>query len=205
MLIYFTNQVDPSHVSGQVHFDGQQYAPVEFASEGFAWGGEGTIPRPTIKVSNAVTFMSSALALFGDLLGAELTRTRTFVSYLDGWPDEDGQAWLSRDVFLVEQKTRESPIEIEWRLRAKLDRNWVKLPERRILRDTCTHRYREWTGSAFDYTKATCPYTGGDSFDYLNDTATDPNDICSKNLQGCKVRFPAAPLPTLAFPGIGSI
>jgi hypothetical protein len=40
-----------------------------------------------------------------------------------------------------------------------MDFQGQKLPKRVCLRDNCTHIYRYWNGSAFDYTWATCPYT----------------------------------------------
>jgi lambda family phage minor tail protein L len=79
----------------------------------------------------------------------------------------------------------------------------MQLPRRQVLRDTCLHTYRVWNGTAFDYSRATCPYTGSATF-AADDTVSDnAHDRCSRLVSGCKERFgETAVLPTRAFPGV---
>ena len=79
------------------------------------------------------------------------------------------------------------------------------LPARLVLRDHCQHSYRRWdaTENEFDYSKATCPYTGTDKFTAAGEqTQTASRDQCSRRLMtGCRKRF-AGELPFLGFPGV---
>ena len=77
---------------------------------------------------------------------------------------------------------------------------------RQILRDVCGHTYRVWTGSGFDYSKATCPYSGGSLYDTLNRPTDYPHDQCSRDFTGCTLRFGRwSGLPAWFFPGVGKV
>jgi lambda family phage minor tail protein L len=96
----------------------------------------------------------------GDLLGATLTRLRTFRRFLDGEPDADPTAHFEPDIWRLERKTRQDAVLVEWELASVLEQEGRRLPGRQMLRDLCSHSYRRWTGSRFDYAAASCPYTG---------------------------------------------
>lgn len=55
--------------------------PVE--ATGFEFNGKGQLPRPTLRVSNAEGTLTAFISLYRDLVGAKLTRKRTFTKYLD--------------------------------------------------------------------------------------------------------------------------
>jgi lambda family phage minor tail protein L len=97
---------------------------------------------------------------------------------------------------------------IEWQLSSAIDQQGVTLPGRQVLRDTCTHTYRSFNTvtQTFDYSNATCPYTGALSFGLDDAPSGASGDICSKQLSGCKKRFGNnGNLPTRAFPGVGRV
>lgn len=189
-------------------FRGQSYpfAPVEIS--GFEISAQGSLPTPSVSVGIVGTVFQGLVIQYDDLLGATLTRERTFARFLDNGSTPDSNAVLAPDIYRIEQKTAHVPGEtITWQLSAVLDQQGVQIPRRRFLRSTCLHTYRVWNGSAFVYTSATCPYAGTSYFRADGTaTATAAQDVCGKRLSDCKARFgAAATLPTRAFPGIALV
>lgn len=186
-----------------VGWQGETYTPFDVDAEGFDWTGKGTLPRPKLRIGNASLAISAAVIAFGDLLGAIVTRTRTLRKYLDGQPSADPTQHWPLDIYEIQQKTAHTKFFIEWQLASIMDAQGRKFPRRQILRDACTHIYRRWTGTAWDYTAATCPYTGTAYWNELNQPCSQSADKCSKHISGCRLRFrwPDA-LPTTAFPGV---
>jgi lambda family phage minor tail protein L len=108
-------------------------------------------------------------------------------------------------IFFVNQKTSHTPEYLEFELASSLDVEGVKLPRRQMIRDFCPWVYRYFTGGSFDYTQATCPYTGTKYFTETDIETSDPAfDQCSYTLTGCRSRFgESAELPFGGFPGAG--
>lgn len=184
--------------------DGDRYYPVPLEVEGFDRGGGGAAPQPVLRVGDVLGQLGPWVWAGQDLVGAEVTRTVVLRQHLDDGADPDPTAYLLLDVYRIEQKISQTPASIEFLLIARYDQGRKQLPGRQVIRDTCQHRYRVWDGAAWDYDAATCPYVGADTFDVFDEvTATESEDLCSKKLTGCRLRFPAAPLPTTAFPGVG--
>lgn len=193
--------------SGPIVFGGITYAPVDIEAEGFEWNGVGTLPAPRIRVSNADRIVGSIAIEYGDLLGASLLRIRTFRKFLDGQPDADPNAHFPLDLYRIERKVSQNKLFVEWELSAAMDQEGRMLPGRQVLRDACTHRYRRWTGGAWDYTRATCPYAGTGLFTATGDPAPSAaQDMCGKRLEDCKKRFGSdGVLPTRSFPGVARL
>lgn len=191
--------------TGIIRFAGVDYYPVDLEATGFEWDGKGALPQPKIKVSNAAHFMGAATITLKDLVGATLTRTRTYAQFLDGQPGADPTAIHPTDVYRVNRKANYNKIFIEWELASVLDQEGRKLPGRQIIKHNCTHIYRFWNGTTFDYTKATCPYTGTPNFDISdNPISGGANDVCGKLLSSCRARFGlTSELPFRGFPGSG--
>lgn len=194
--------------SGPVVWNGNTYQPIDVEASGFEWSGQGQLPRPKLSVTNVNTVFAALVQDFGDLVGARVTRRRTFRQFLDGEPGADVGAHFSPDIFLVERKVLQSPAIIEWELSAALDQEGRMLPRRQVIRDTCTHTYRRWntlTGS-FDYSAATCPFGEALYFDRLGQATTAANDRCGKRLSDCKLRFGIYGfLYHRGFPGAGKV
>lgn len=189
-----------------VIWGGQEYAPLPMEASGFEMTTKGAIPQPQITVSNLFGAGNTLLAEFNGLLGAHLTRILTLERFLDDGATPDPNAMITRDVFVVAQKTSHTAVAIAFKLAAQMDQEGVQLPRRLVLRDVCSHVYRAWNpASGFDYSKASCPYTGGAFFD-VNDNATSPDhDQCSRTMTGCMLRFGGQPLPARFFPGVGRL
>jgi lambda family phage minor tail protein L len=185
---------------------GVTYTPIPMEAQGFEYRGTGALPQPTVIISNLYGAMNVLFANYGELLGVPITRIRILARWLDDGATPDPTAELGRDTFVIAQKTSHTAMAVTFKLAWRMDQEGTVLPRRLVLRDICTHIYRRWTGSAFDYALATCPYTGAAMFDTANAPTSDGSqDQCSRRLSGCKLRFPGQALPTRAFPAVGRI
>jgi lambda family phage minor tail protein L len=204
-----------------VVFNGNTYTPIAIMAEGFEVSGKGRLPNPKLVMSNTDLLVTTILTSLGDILGAKVTRFLTFDRYLDDGEEPDGEATFLPQIYVVERKVKQTRLAVEFELSAAMDQAGRLLPKRQILRDACTHIYRRWDGSAFDYDNATCPWSGSDEspggtetpYFTREDVATDfPElDDCGKRLNSCKVRHnhtslaAPLPLPTRAFPAVARI
>jgi phage-related protein len=71
-------------------WQGNTYSRFPIEVEGFQKTGKGSLPRPMIRVANVTNMVSALILELDDLVGAKLTRHRTFAKYLDrenynGW------------------------------------------------------------------------------------------------------------------------
>jgi lambda family phage minor tail protein L len=176
-------------------------------ASGFAMTTRGAIPQPTIVISNLFGAGNLLLAEYQGLIGATLIRILTLRRFLDDGSTPDVNAWITRDEFVVAQKTSHNALAIVFKLASRMDLEGVQLPRRQILRDVCSHAYRFWNPiiGDFDYSLATCPYTGGGCFGVDNAPTDQMHDVCQRTLQACKLRFGEATLPARFFPGVGKV
>lgn len=212
-VFYFTQNT----VSGisSVQHNGITYTPLDCEIDGMEFSGEGALPRPKIRISNVSKTLASEVINYNDLIGAKLTRRRTFMKYLDGQPEADSTAIFMDDIYVVERKTVHNKYIIEWELAAYMDFEGTKIPKRQIIKDVCTRIYRYWdaTTSGFVYSdyEWRCPYTttgSGSYFDEEGQSCAASDDKCGKKLSDCRLRFGkdgvnnTEPLPTFAFPSV---
>ena len=195
-----------SRESAEIQFGGNTYTPIDIEATGFLWDGKGAFPRPKLKVSNVAGLVSAAIISQNDLIGSRLIRTRTFEQFLDDGSNPDPTAMFPQDIYVVEQKTNQNKVFVEWQLSSALDQTGRQLPGRQCLRDRCTHTYRIWNSvaGAFDYANASCPYVGSVYYDENGVSVTGAvADTCGRRLTDCRLRFGQnGVLPTRAFPGI---
>ena len=87
-----------------------------------------------------MTISNTALQLVGpiialrDLVGAKITRYRTFERFLTTGSSPDSTALLPKDVFYINKKVVQNPLNIQWELSSTLDKTGLKLPKRLFLR-----------------------------------------------------------------------
>jgi lambda family phage minor tail protein L len=188
-IFSFTKASRPGGPS--IFFDGVEYLPIDINASGFGYDGGGAFPSPKLQVSNVAGLLTNIIITLRDLIGAKLTRIRTFEQYLDDGATPDPTQIFPLDIFTVEQKTAHNKVYIEWRLSSIIEQTDRLLPGRVILRDNCPFNYRQWdaVGGAFDYTNVICPYAGTNYFTENNVPTTAANDKCGKTLKSCSLRF----------------
>lgn len=192
-------------VDGQpIRFGGKQYLPFPIQAEGFAWNGQGTLPRPTLMMAALDLAFISLVMSADDLVGAPVRRLRTYRKHLDDGSDPDPEALFPVDHYVIERKASQNRKEIQFELSVQMDQEGRMLPARQVLRDSCTHRYRWWDGSQYRYEGVTCPYAGSGQWGESGASADNGGDRCGKRLSDCKLRFGQfGELPFYGFPGVG--
>lgn len=187
------------------------YIAVDFEAEGFELNGRGEAPTPKVTFSVTNQMITGLINEFNDLVGAKITRTKTFKKYLDNETTANPNAHFPLDIYRIERKVRENKFAVEFELSSILDQQGRLLPARTINANYCPWVYRRANGLTtgndlldFDYHSADnkCPYTGGTYLDVDDNPTTKANDRCGKRVSSCKARFGKdAELPYGGFPG----
>lgn len=198
-------------LSEPVVWAGLSYIPFPIQASGFDKSTKGTLPRPSLQASNVSSILTALNIDLDDMVGAKVTRRRTFARYIDAVnfaggvnPTADPNQQLPVDVFFVERKVRENNQMVEWELASTMDLEGVQLPARAMIASYCSWQYRIYRAGTFDYSDVDeCSYTGSSYFTIDGVVTANPAlDVCSKTLKACKKRFgDAAPLPFGGFPG----
>lgn len=172
-----------------ITWQGQQYTPLPVEADGFEWNGQGSLPRPTLRVSNIFGTITALIStLPSGLEGAKVTRIRTLGRFLDAVnfpggvnPLADPTAEWPREIYYIDRKSAENREVVEFELRSAFDLTGIRAPKRQ-----CVSRC-QW-----EYKGTECGYGGS-------------LPTCTKTLDDCKSHFGAtAELPFGGFPGIGS-
>ncbi len=190
-----------ANVSGNIVFASQTYTRQPIEATGFAYSSTGTLPRPTLTISNATGVMTTLLLLVNetttgnDLGGAEVRRIRTLKKYLDGESGADPNARFPTELWAVDRKSAENRSVVSFELASKLDLPNTRVPQRQLIGNICQWAYRS----------SECSYTGS-SYWKADDTVASSlaQDVCGKRLSSCKLRFGAnGNLPFGSFPAAG--
>lgn len=213
--------------NGEVVWRGNPYLRMPVEADGFEYTGQGTLPRPKIRISNILGSITTILLTLPDgLEGAEVTRIRTLKRYLDAENFPSGGDFLleNGDFLLLEDNGHlqlepfnptadgdaEFPREIYYIDRKSVEtRDVVEFDLAAVFdlagvrgpKRQCIANVCQWV-----YRSAECSYTGTNYFNTIDvAVGTADLDVCSKRLSSCQVRFGTnAELPFGSFPGVGS-
>ena len=202
----YTNGVDSNEQS--IVFAGVTYTAIPVSLSGLEKRGDGTAPRPRFTVGNPGGIVSALCVTYQDLIGAKVSRKRTFGKYLDGGASPDTTAYVE-EIYLINRKVSEEREVVAFELSTGVDFQNALIPGRRMLNNFCSWDYKGvadgdpeqgciwgsgvWTGPA-----STNFYDENDSV-----VPTSANDACSKKLSGCKIRFgDTTILPIGLFPSL---
>ena len=165
---YFFSGVNQKTTSGQIVYAGNPYIALPVEADGFEFKGDGTLPRPTLRIANTNSFVTAVLLAVNettpgnDLTGAKLTRIRTLSRFLDasnfdnntnpyGTPDPtEATGQMPKEVYYVDRKISENRDLVEFELASVFDLEGVTAPRRLALDNIC-----QWT-----YRGPECGYTG---------------------------------------------
>ena len=131
--------------NGKVVWNGNQYERFPIQCEGFEFSGRGTLPRPTISISNILGTITAIMqnvnetTVGNDLNGTKLVRIRTLVRFLDavnfpgntnphGTPDPTAE--FPQEIYFLDRKVTENRNVVTWEAQSALDLVNVKLPGR---------------------------------------------------------------------------
>ena len=138
------------NANGEVVWAGNSYLRFPIECNGFEFGSTGTLPRPTISISNIFGTITSIIqtvnetTVGNDLNGAKFTRVRTLARYLDaanftggtnpfGTPDPTAE--FPQEIYILDRKVTENRSIVTWEAQSALDLVNVKLPKRIATRD----------------------------------------------------------------------
>ena len=154
-----------------IFWQGKTFFPAPIQAEGYEISSRGILPTPRLSMSSQSDQETEILSLirrsirkYGDIVGAKVTRIRTYAkfldknnfadiakydgtdgSYLSAFPEgyePDPYAELPRDIFFIERKASESKTAIVYELSSSLDVEGIKLPRRTVQSKKCGFAYR---------------------------------------------------------------
>jgi len=208
---------------------GQPYMALPIEVEGFEYSGQGTLPRPRMRISNIMgTITALILTLPEGLEGAKFTRIRTLARFIDSdnFPagvdyllTEDSFALMYEDDTFIYQEVgnpfgnpdplAEFPREIFFVDRKSAENRDVVEFELASAFDMAGIRAPKRqciTRCQWVYRSNECSYAGTNFFN-SSDVAVGnaSQDVCGKRVDSCKARFgQSAELPFGGYPGIGT-
>lgn len=138
-VLYF--HTGASGLMRPITFQGITYQPTPISVTGFKITGTSEPPRPKMQIANIGGFVSLLSLSTDDLVGAKLTRLRTWARFLDGEP-EAAPIYLEEDVFFVERKVSETPTVVEFELATPVDMDGVTFPRRKVTSSYCPRDFR---------------------------------------------------------------
>jgi phage-related protein len=209
-------------------WNAQPYMALPIEVEGFEYTGQGTLPRPKMRISNLMgTITALILTLPEGLEGAKLTRIRTLARFIDAANfksddyllTEDNFALMYEDSTFIYQEvgnpfgapdpTAEFPREIYFVDRKSAENRDVVEFELASAFDMAGIRAPKRqciTRCQWVYRSAECSYTGTNYFNASDAPVGNASeDVCGKRVDSCKARFGQnAELPHGGFVGIGS-
>lgn len=118
-----------------VMFGGVTYNPLPIQATGYDYNQTGTSAKPLLSVGNLTKVLLSAVVSQGDLVGAKVSRIRTFAKFLSDGATPNNTAFIGPDVMYIEQKTFHDRSMIQFQLTSVMDRMGMKLPRRQVLKD----------------------------------------------------------------------
>jgi phage-related protein len=209
-------------------WNAQPYMALPIEVEGFEYTGQGTLPRPKMRISNLMgTITALILTLPEGLEGAKLTRIRTLARFIDAANfksddyllTEDNFALMYEDSTFIYQEvgnpfgapdpTAEFPREIFFVDRKSAENRDVVEFELASAFDMAGIRAPKRqciTRCQWVYRSAECSYAGTNYFNASDAPVGNASeDVCGKRVDSCKARFGQnAELPHGGFVGIGS-
>ena len=205
---------------------GQSYQALPIQAEGFELTGKGTLPRPTLRISNLSGTISSLITTLPEgLQGAKVTRIRTLRRFLDpvnfaGYDNillEDSSRLLTEDSYFFKLEVigvmsdpyAEFPRQVYYIDRLSLENRDIIEFELASVFDLAGVRAPKRqcvTRCQWKYRSAECGYTGTNYFNINNEVVYQPSqDVCGKTVTSCEARFgTSAALPFGGFPSIGT-
>jgi lambda family phage minor tail protein L len=135
------------NANGELIWDSNSFMRYPIECTGFEYTSKGTLPRPTLKASNAFSLLTSIMqnvnqtTAGNDLNGAKFTRIRSLLRYIDaanfsggtnpfGTPDPSVK--LPDEVYFLDRKVAENREFVQWEMVSAFDLVNVRVPKRMV-------------------------------------------------------------------------
>ena len=135
------------NTNANIIWQGNTYTKFPVIAEGFEYVGRGTLPRPTLTVSNVLGTITALMATanattpFNDLQGAKLIRHRTMAQFLDaanfpsnqnpsGTPSSTTE--LPQEIYFIDKKLVENREVVQFECVSALDLENIRAPKRQV-------------------------------------------------------------------------
>ncbi len=203
-IFRFHNNVILSSTNNRIDdiiFQGNTYVamPIEVSGYEVNSKGQAATPKLAIAVSDRevpeFAHLKSLMRDLEDLVGAKVTRIRTFVKYLDAAnqfikankklqeeSEPDQFAYFTPDVYFVDRKSKETSSQMELELASFINYEKLKIPQRILNSTRCPWTYRG-EGCCYEY-ESTANSQGFEIHDgnptYAPPMATESNQEFSK-------------------------
>lgn len=149
-----------------IFWGGLEYIAAPITAENFEISAKGTSPVPVLSISSndegidALGALKIKIRQLDDLVGAKVTRIRTFAKYLDAdnfigaeLPKNfapDPQVELPRDIYYIDNKSQEDKYSISFNLTSIFDVQGISLPQEIVISNRCRFQYRG-CGCLYEY------------------------------------------------------
>lgn len=164
---YFRFHAEPKLINNSIYWQGVEYVAAPIIADGFEITTKGSTPTPKLSMIvndesiTQFTTLRQKIRDLGDIVGAKVTRIRTYTKFLDAvnFPDPNNQpigfspdpnAQLPKDIYFIERKAKETKNSIQYELTSAFDLQGIKLPGRLVIANTCPFTYRG-AGCCYEY------------------------------------------------------
>lgn len=144
--------------SSSIFWQGNEYVAAPIIAEGFEMNLKGSpaVPKLTISVSDSgiphLTILKQRIREMGDVVGAQVTRIRTFARFLDASNffnqappvnfNPDPTQELPRDIYYIDKLALENKNQVQYELSPLFIVEGITLPGRIISQASCAWIYR---------------------------------------------------------------
>ena len=189
-----------------IYFKGDAYHPIPIITDGFEMSSTGSLPRPTITFTsikaiqnlednNHFASLKKAILELNNLIGAKVTRLRTYVKFLDstntsisgvGQHTTSSNPEFPREIYFVERKVAEDKASMQFELASVIDMETFQLPSRLCLANRCPWTYRG-EGCCYEFKTAGSADAHGATGhlpDYAPPIANEDDELLSTKVAG---------------------
>ena len=148
--IYRFHNGSNTNSNGSLVWKGNEYQSFPIKCDGFEFQGTGSLPRPTVIISNIFGTITAIMqnvndtTVGNDLNGTKLVRIRTLARFIDavnfpgntnphGTPDPTAE--FPQEIYFLDRKVSENREIVQWEAQSALDLVNVKLPGRIATRE----------------------------------------------------------------------
>lgn len=172
----------------KIIWNGIEYIAAPIVADKFETSAKGTLPTPMLQLTvneegiPALAALKEKIRYLDDLVGAKVTRIRTFAKYLDAANfvgevpigfSPDPTVELPRDIYYIDRKSEENKYTISFELASIFDVQGIYLPKELVLQNRCRFSYRG-CGCLYEYNSRRNPGVHGYEYESILPESAPP-------------------------------